>query len=426
MTIWILAGVLLASLAALGYRQGAIRVAFSFVGIIFATFLAVPLGKMIAPILPHLGVHDPVVAWALAPLLAYVPVLLVFKSAGFAVHRKVELLYKYKRDDLQWALWERISRRGGLCLGVLNGTAYLALICFVLYHLSYWTVQVAPANTQPWQIRLINRMGYDLQSTGMNKVAGAIGTLPADYYRYADLAGLICQNPALSSRLALYPAFLSLRERDDFKQLGQDAQFQNIWKQQTPIGQLFHNGSFEAIWQNQDTVKLVRGLIDDNYDDLYGYLQNGQSPKYDPDKFLGFWEFNTATTTAMLPIAQPKISPPEMGYTRVWMTNYLDTTLLITPDHKAFLHNAPSVRSAPMGETTALHLWPIIVFGMRSGSLPPTEKVKLTGQWENADDGYTLSFDNSGRPDELKAQLKQDRLTLTTGDGDTLVFDRQD
>ena len=36
MTIWILALGLLLSLAALGYRQGAIRVAFSLVGIIIS------------------------------------------------------------------------------------------------------------------------------------------------------------------------------------------------------------------------------------------------------------------------------------------------------------------------------------------------------------------------------------------------------
>ena len=44
MTIWVLAVVLLAALAALGYRQGAIRVGFSFVGILFGAALAVPLG----------------------------------------------------------------------------------------------------------------------------------------------------------------------------------------------------------------------------------------------------------------------------------------------------------------------------------------------------------------------------------------------
>jgi len=426
MTVWILALLILASLAGIGYRQGVIRVAFSLAGIIFAALLAVPLGKLLKPILPHLGVHNETVVWALAPLIAFVPVLLLFKSAGFAVHRKVELLYKYQRDDLREALWERLSRRLGLCLGMLNGTAYLVLISFVLFNLSYWTVQIAASGTQSWEIRLLNRLGGDMESTGMNKVAVAVATLPEDYYRLADLAGLLSQNAQLSDRLARYPAFLSVRERDDFQQLGQNSDFQNAWKQQAPISQLIHNDQFNAIWENHDTVKLVRGIIDDNYDDLYAYLQSGQSAKYDPDKLLGFWDFNTATTAAMLPVAQPKISPAEMQYVRLWMTNYLSTFLVITPDQEAFMHNVPRVKSSPVGETATLHLWPIVVFGLRSGSVPATDTVTLAGHWEDAGGGYTLSFDNNGKPDVLAAQLKQDRLTITTADGDTLVFDRED
>ena len=46
MMFWLLALVLLASLAGVGYRQGAIRVAFSFVGILIGALLAGPLGKL--------------------------------------------------------------------------------------------------------------------------------------------------------------------------------------------------------------------------------------------------------------------------------------------------------------------------------------------------------------------------------------------
>ena len=48
---WLLALVLLASLAGIGYRQGAIRVAFSFVGILMGALLAGPLGKLVKPLL---------------------------------------------------------------------------------------------------------------------------------------------------------------------------------------------------------------------------------------------------------------------------------------------------------------------------------------------------------------------------------------
>ena len=55
MIFWLLALVLLASLAGLGYRQGAIRMAFSSVGILLGALLAGPLGKLLKPLLIGLG-----------------------------------------------------------------------------------------------------------------------------------------------------------------------------------------------------------------------------------------------------------------------------------------------------------------------------------------------------------------------------------
>jgi len=55
MTIWLLAILLLASLAGMGYRQGAVRVAFSFVGILMGALLAPLLGKLVAPVFKAVG-----------------------------------------------------------------------------------------------------------------------------------------------------------------------------------------------------------------------------------------------------------------------------------------------------------------------------------------------------------------------------------
>jgi len=161
-------------------------------------------------------------------------------------------------------------------------------------------------------------------------------------------------------------------------------------------------------------------------DDLTVYLKTGQSPKYDSEKILGYWDFNTATTVALVPIAQPKISPAEMMFARLWMTNYAQMTLIVASDQQAFLHNLPRLKSSSVGETATLHLWPIIVYGLRSGSLPDTETSTLTGRWESTDGDYKLSFTNSGKPDSLKVQIKDDRLTMTTSGGDALVFDREE
>ena len=51
MTIWLLAVLLLAALAALGLRQGAIRVLLSFFGIVIGGLLAGPVGHLFKPLI---------------------------------------------------------------------------------------------------------------------------------------------------------------------------------------------------------------------------------------------------------------------------------------------------------------------------------------------------------------------------------------
>src|SRR5437016_780865 len=149
MTIWLLALVLLASLAGLGYRQGAIRVAFSLAGILLGAVLAAPLGKLLKPAFLAVGLKNPVMVWALGPAIVFILISALFKFAALTVHQKVDVHYKYHAGELRLALWERLNRRLGLCLGLLNGTIYLLLLSFVIYSFSYWTAQLATSDADP-------------------------------------------------------------------------------------------------------------------------------------------------------------------------------------------------------------------------------------------------------------------------------------
>ena len=225
MTIWLLALILLASLAGLGFRQGAVRVAFSCVGILFGVLLAGPLGHLLRPVLGIFGVKNPVLAWMLGPFIVFVLISIAFKVAAFPVHQKIDVYFKYKAGDLRLALWERINRRLGLCLGLLNGTLYLILISFIIYNISYWTTQMANEGSDSKMIALVNRMGQDLQSSGFIKMARAADPMPESWYQAADLTGVLYYNPLLEARLARYPAFLGIAESPEFRELGNDSGF---------------------------------------------------------------------------------------------------------------------------------------------------------------------------------------------------------
>jgi len=406
-TIWILALGLLISLSALGFRQGAIRVSFSLVGIIISALLAAPLAKYVKPILPHVGVHDPTVIWLVAPVIVFWILLIPFKSLGFFVHRKVELYFKYKTDGMQLIRWNRLNSRLGLGLGLMNALAYLVLISFIIFDLSYWTVQVATSDDEGKIIRLLNQMGRDSESTGFAQIARAVDPMPDTYFKYADLAGLLCQNPQLQGRLADYPMFISLSQRDDFKQLGQDSDFQNSWKQRAPIQQMLNNGQFKSIWENQDADNLVLGIVHDNYDDLCAYLQTGKSAKYDSEKIIGYWDFNAGATTARILDARPVISSREMRALRTWVTQaYTKTAFIAGADGQAFLDSLPHVKTQP-------------------GQPPTTETASWQGTWNNNGAIYDLSLSSGGKKQSMPAQMDGTRLTIKD-DKTMLVFDHQE
>ena len=405
MTIWILALVLLASLAGLGYRQGAIRVAFSLIGIFISALLAGPLAGLVKPLLPHLGIHNLIAIWLLSPFIVFVILLSLFKSAGFFVHRKVDVYFKYKTNELQQMLWVRLNRRLGLCLGLVNGLVYLVLISFVIYDFSYWTAQVAPSDGEARSVRLLNQMGRDLQSTGMDKVARAIDPMPEIYFKAADLGGLLYQNPQLNDQLASYPPFLSLAERDDFAKLGGDNDFQDAWKNHAPAGQLLNYPSAKTIWQNNDTVNLVWGIVQTNFPDLQNYLKTGDSTNYDSGKIFGRWDINISTTFALLREARPNIASTEMKAVRDWMLKaYADTTFVAGSDGQAFLKNLPQLKPGPP---------------------PATETATWTGSWTANDTNYDLTLSSNGENKSMTAQTDGTRLTLQD-DKNTLIFDREE
>jgi hypothetical protein len=401
MTIWILALLLLASGVGMGLKQGAIRASFSFLGIVFAGLLAVSVGNIFKPLMPHIGIHDETLIWMIAPVEGFVMVLILFKAAGFFVHRKVSVHYKYQVGELHRILWGRMNSRLGACVGVLNGAACLVLVCFAIYNLSYWTVQVATSDSETKTLRLVNKLGADLDSTGMDKAARSVATLPENYYKVADLAGLICQNPQLSDRMGRYPAFISLLERDDLQQLAQDANFTNAWQSHASMGEILNQPAVKTILQNNDLVNTVWMTVQTNLDDVTAYLKTGKSEKYGSEQILGYWDFNVGVSLAMLRQARPNISANEMKAVRAaWALGFADTTFVAASDGEAFLKKYPDFKTQP----------------------PAPEEWK--GSWTADGGNYDLILTANGENKSMTAKISNDRLTLSD-DKTTLIFDRE-
>jgi hypothetical protein len=401
MIVWVLALVLLASLAGIGYRQGAIRVAFSFFGILVGALLAVPLGGLAARFLGLFGLKDPLLLWALGPVLVFVLVSIAFKVAAAPVHHKVDVYYKYHGGDLRLALWERLHRRLGLCLGLVNGTLYLILLSFVIYVPGYLTVQVATSDRDPRWMRILNSLAHGLHQTGLDKVARSIDRNPQSNYDMADFAAMLYLNPLAEARIRNYPAFLALSELPEFQTLGDDTVFTQAWQAQEPVMSLLDQPSLVAIRSNPQLLKLIWSTTEPNLPDLRTFLDSGRSPQYDPIKILGRWKFDVNAAVSAMRRAKPTMPSSEMlRIRRAMEANLSKTGLVAKPDKQVTFKNAPTLGSAT----------------------PPTSgQQTLQGQWKDLDTKYLLSFSGV----DLNATVEGDRLTIKSPSMD-LIFDRED
>jgi hypothetical protein len=382
-----------------GYTQGAIRVGISFFGIIISALVSVPFAKLVKPAVIALGVKNPVLQWIIPPFVVFVVVLAIFKVIGLMVHKKVDVHYKYKAGDLRLALWERLNQRLGACLGTLNALAYLVLISWVIFPFSYWTTQMATGETDPKMVRLLNKMGRDLQATGMARVARAVDGTSGVFYEAADLAGLLYQNSLLEARLSRYPAFLALSEKPEFQAIAQDQSFSEMRLRRASIREVLANANVAAIVNNPDQVKTVWDVVAPNLKDLRTFLETGKSEKYS-ERLLGRWNFDVNAAMRAYRRTKPNLPASEMQKIKRWMTSaFLKTMLVAAPDGTLKLKNLPQLKTQG------------------------AETQNIDGTWAAAGESYQFSLGSLG---EKKATIDPSGRLVLASDPITLVFTPED
>lgn len=410
MITWLLALLLVASVAALGFRQGVIKVAFSFVGIIVGALFAVPLGHLVAKLLPTLTIKNPLLLWALGPIIAFIIISAIFKIAAAPVHQKVDVHYKYKAGDLRLALWERVSHRLGLCLGVLNGVAYAILLSFLIYVPSYATIQLATSDNDPKWMRFLNLVGHGLNSSGMDKVARSLDRIPDVDYRTVDIGATIYRNGLCQARLSAYPPFLNFSESPQFVELGKDQEFNTAWLQLAPFMQIMDLPRIQAIRNDPELLKTLWYTTRDNVADLNTYLHtpDGESPKYDPIKILGRWRFDVPAAIAAIRRAKPAISSREMQGLRFYMdAAFGKASMVVKPDHQLIIKNIPAL-ALPTSAAAAA-----------AAGTPNLQNMQ--GEWTDLDGKYELKVGGK----VVMGTVENERLTLKTPPVD-IIFDSED
>lgn len=404
--IWFLALLLLASVAALGYRQGAIKVACSTIGILIGAMLAVPLGGLLKPLLGILGMKNPLMQYLLAPVIVFFVISILFKVAAAQIHHKIDVYYKYRAGDLRLALWERLNHRLGGCLGLLNGAIYLVLLSIYAFSLSYGTYQLASSDEDPRWMRLLNSIGKGMQNTGFHKVARALDGR-TQWYQAADLAGVIFQNSLTEARLSRYPALLGLSERGEFKDLGSDKEFSELRLARKPFMEIWNHSKVVAIRENPDLARTIWTTVAPDLTDLRQYLDTGVSSKYDKQPILGRWTLDPNQTLLNMRRAKPRMTSREAAHLKRWLTTAFGSTSMVAmTDNNVLLKNLPQVRVPPPLPADPSAVAPI-----------PSGTQNVNGQWKTVAGGYELTLGGGG----IDAAVDGDRLKMTY-DGMEMAF----
>jgi hypothetical protein len=417
MIMWIAALVLVALTAGIGYRQGAIRAAFTFVGLVVAAILAIPLTPAFAWIFPLIGFKQPVVAQFGAPIIAFFVVSFVFKAIAAVVHRKVDYHYRYNRQDAERAVWEVMHRRVGACVGVLNGVIYFFVFAIIIAVFGYFTIQTGGADSGSKVLSFVGKAAADLQNTHMDKVVAPFNPAGERYMDAADITGLIYHNRGLVDRLYNYPVFAAMAEQPIYKDLGKDRDLQRMLKGQSTLSEILDNRKVQEVISNTDLVTKVMEL---DYKDLKQYLETGASPKFEQEKILGQWRYDELASLQLNRNLKPEV--PASTWFRVKnelierfdnsvFTAFYDNTakllLATNMDGKA----SPMLPGArlPNGQTNYIAKW-----------FTTNPISSATGKWSGSAPNYLVTLGNK----TAEAKLGEGRLSFQFQDK-ALSFVRQ-
>jgi len=398
MILWVLAVLFVGVVALVGYYQGGIRAAFSFLGLIIAASVAGPLGNALSPVIAAMGLKHPVVLAFVGPIVAFLLILIIFKAGAFAVHKQVDNYYKYKDSETKRMLFERLNTRLGIAVGVANGVIYFFLFVVLMHVFGYFTAQVRGAASDSGMVKIVAKVGEDVQSTGMTRAISPLVPANEDYYDAVDVLGVVYQNPLLEKRLANYPVFVTLAERPEFKALGEDLKFQEFWLRQPrpSIGEVLAHEKVKPLVNNEQLFKDVWGMLGDDLKDLKGYVETGKSAKYDEEKILGRWNFDYRDSIALARRNKPNIGSAELRQLRrVLGGTMANATLTATIDKKIILRTPSN-----------------------------TKMASTEGSWEARTGGkYALNLNEGGKAYQAQAVVDANKLVVTR-DNYAMVFEK--
>lgn len=419
MIMWIVAIVLVALTAAMGYRQGAVRAAISAAGLIVAAILAMPLAPTFQFVFNFIHVH-PVVEKFIAPLIAFVVVSIVFKIIGAFVHKKVEYHYRYHATDAHRAFWERMHRRVGACVGALNGLIYFFIFAIYIYVAGYFAIQTGGDESGNKVLSFVAKSAQDMKDTSMDKVVAPFNPAPPKYFETSDLLGMLYHNRGLRERLYNYPVFAAMAERPLFREMGADKGLQASIEGGAKLSELLENPKVQEVVTN---TELYSEFMAVDIADLRQYLETGVSPKFSEEKILGRWAFDIDSTLQANKRRNNDIGASQWTrLQRELQDRFKGSELTTFFDNKAALVLSPGIegKTSPMvprgvlpnRQTNYVALW-----------LNTNATFSASGKWSGAAPNYLITLGNKNGSATSEAKVANNRVAFKF-EGNDVVYEK--
>lgn len=294
--IWLIAVLLLAIFAGMGFLRGAIQMGISLAGLFLALSLAVwwappMLFDPAAVGLNAVGIliFDTFVA-VLHRVGVFLLVSLVFLIVGIVVHFKVRKHFRFKTDEATQSMFRRLNKRIGAAFGLLIGTVYTILVGVFLYGPGYLTYQVATAGDPGW-LKFINDTRKSMEGSGLEKMAASLDPMPSKFYEVSDIVGMCLKNPRLESRFRNYPPFLKSLTKAEVR--GDTVVEFDLRKELADQASIVHLALAVLALSIDD---LGQTLLQTDLKDLRTFLEKGESPIYSDEKILGRWQLDGNAT----------------------------------------------------------------------------------------------------------------------------------
>lgn len=299
--IWLIAILLLAIFAGMGFLRGAIQMGISLTGLFFAMALAVWWAP---PLLIDSNVgefHGNAIGRLIFDTFfdflhrvgVFLLVSLVFLIVGIVVHFKVRKHFRFKTDEATQLMFRRLNKRIGAAFGLLIGVVYTILVGVFLYGPGYLTYQVA-TNGDPGWLKFINKTRKSMEGSGLEKMAASLDPMPPKFYEVSDIIGLFHKNPLLESRFRNYPPFLkALTEAEVEEATVVELESSEFRKQLAEQSSIVHLALAALVLSISD---LGETLWETDLQDLRTFLEKGESPIYSDEKILGRWQLDGNAT----------------------------------------------------------------------------------------------------------------------------------